>query len=359
MVARSKELADRLAYYFGLADTLPDRKRRLYIGMFVLGIVLLVVDTILTPYFSSDWVSAFANILLAALLTAGTFFLWRRCERQELVLLGVFAGATVYLLLSMFISLRALPPITVRDGLLRSVSPWLIWFIILEMTFFFTFRANTARRFSLVISILFLGFVVLAIAQMPPLPLYALHDFALLLTANVLVILLAYPLAHSQEHSAQTDFLTTLPNRSHGYEALLGEIERARRYSEGFAIILFDIDHFKKINDSCGHSCGDAVLRELASFVDEHIRRTDLICRWGGEEFLLLMTHCDLASARLKAEHLRTQIKNRPFHKNINLTASFGITAYYPYDTANTLLERVDDALYRAKRNGRNCVQVE
>lgn len=74
---------------------------------------------------------------------------------------------------------------------------------------------------------------------------------------------------------------------------------------------------------------------------------------------MLLMTHCDLASARLKADHLRQQLKNRPFHSTISLTASFGITAYYPYDTANTLLERADNALYRAKRNGRNCVEVE
>lgn len=359
MLARMKEFADRLGYFFGLADSLTERKRRLFISMFLLGVLLLVTDILLTPYFSSDWVSAIANVLLVIVLAAGSFFLWRRRERQELVLLGVFSAATVYLLLSMFYSLvdRALP--IARDGLLRAVSPWLIWFIILEMVCFLTFRAATARRFSLGVAILFLVFVTLAITRIGPLPLYSLHDFALLIAANIIVLLLAFPLAQSQEQNAQTDFLTALANRSHGYDALLAEIERARRYGEDFAIILFDIDHFKKINDSCGHPCGDAVLRELASFTNEHIRRTDLLCRWGGEEFLLLMTHCDLASARLKAEHLRQQIKNRPFHQNINLTASFGITAYYPYDTANTLLERVDDALYRAKRNGRNCVQVE
>lgn len=359
MLARSNKLADRFAYYFGLAESLPESKRRLFIAMFLLGVVLLVTDTAVILYLSFDWIVGIANILLAILMLGAVYYLWRRRERQEFILLLVFSGATVYLLLNMFHNVRSMPPIAVRDGLLRAFSPWLLWFIIVQMICFLTFRARTARRVSLIIASLFLAFVVLLLTQIGPLPLDSLHDIALLVIANVLVILLAYPLARSQENNARTDFLTGLANRSHGYNALLDEIERARRYGDGFAIILFDIDHFKKINDTCGHPCGDAVLRELSTFVDEHIRRTDLLCRWGGEEFLLLMTHCDLPSARLKADHLRQQLKNRPFHQTLNLTASFGVTAYYPYDTANTLLERVDDALYRAKRNGRNCVQVE
>jgi diguanylate cyclase (GGDEF)-like protein len=227
------------------------------------------------------------------------------------------------------------------------------------MTAFLTFRTASALRMALIVTILFLLDLLFFLVRVGSWPPTALHDFALLFFSNAVVILVAFPLAQTYEQSAQTDFLTSLSNRSHGYAALITEIERARRYNEQFAIILFDIDHFKKINDSCGHPCGDAVLRQFAGFVDEHIRRTDLLSRWGGEEFLLMMTHCDLVSARLKADHLRQQIKNRAFHSNIYFTASFGVTAYYPYDTPNTLLERADNALYRAKRNGRNCVEVE
>jgi diguanylate cyclase (GGDEF)-like protein len=202
----------------------------------------------------------------------------------------------------------------------------------------------------------FLLFSVIHLGVLQPIVLY---DFMLLSFASGLVIGMSFPLAESQERSAQTDFLTELPNRSRGYTRLVSEIERSQRYNEPFSIILFDIDHFKKINDECGHPCGDAVLQQVAAFTNSRIRRSDLLSRWGGEEFLLLMTHCDLPSARLKADHMRQQIKSRPFHKDIFLTASFGVTTYYPFDTANTMLERADDALYRAKRNGRNCVEVE
>lgn len=204
-----------------------------------------------------------------------------------------------------------------------------------------------------------MSILLFSLVQVGALNAVVLYDLILLLIANVLVIGIAFPLAQSQERSAQTDFLTGLANRGRGYTMLVNEISRAQRYDESFSIILFDIDHFKHINDQCGHPCGDAVLREVAVFANGHIRRSDLLARWGGEEFLLLMTHSDLASARLKADHLRQQLKNRAFHTDIALTASFGVTTYYPYDSANSMLERADHALYRAKRNGRNCVEVE
>ncbi len=359
MLQHGSDIADRLVYFFGLSDTIPERKRRLFLTMLALGIFLLIIDTALTPILMLDWYNALGNVLMIGFLGALSWFLWRRRERQELILFALFFGSALYLVIIMIYNTQRLPPPQPNDTLLRSVSPWLIWFILLEMLCFLTFRATTALRMALLITILFVITLAFSIYKISPLPPLALHDLALLLTANAFVILMAFPLAQTQEHNAQTDFLAGLANRSHGYTALLGEIERAQRYNATFAVILFDIDHFKKINDTCGHPCGDAVLRELAAFVNEHIRRTDLLTRWGGEEFLLLMTHTDLASARLKADHLRQQIKNRPFHKNINLTASFGITSHYPYDSANSILERVDDALYRAKRNGRNCVEVE
>lgn len=244
-------------------------------------------------------------------------------------------------------------------SLLHVASPWFIWLIVIYMVCFLTFRPRSALRMCLMVSILCMFLLLLPVARAAVAKPTVLYDFALLYVANILVIAMSFPMAQAQERNSQTDFLTALTNRNGGYARLVVEIERAQRYAETFAIILFDLDHFKKINDTCGHPCGDAVLREFAAFANEHVRRTDLLCRWGGEEFLLIMTHTDLASARLKADHMRQQFKNRPFHKNISLTASFGVTVHYPYDSANSMLERVDEALYRAKRNGRNCVEVE
>jgi diguanylate cyclase (GGDEF)-like protein len=359
MSERAHAIADRLVYFFGLTETIPERTRRLFIGMLVLCVILLVADALLSPLLATDWLIVTTDLGMAVFLGVAALWLWRRRERQQLILFAIFAGSALYLLLIMNYSLQRVPPSTVNVSLLQTVAPWLIWFILLDMTCFLTFRAATALRMALIVTIFFLLNLLFFLLRVGPLSPVAIHDFALLFFSNALVILIAYPLAQTYEQSAQTDFLTSLSNRSHGYNALIGELERARRYNETFAIILFDIDYFKKINDSCGHPCGDAVLKQVGAFVNDRIRRTDLLCRWGGEEFLLLMTHCDLASARLKADHLRQQIKNRAFHADITLTASFGVTAYYPYDTANTLLERADNALYRAKRNGRNCVETE
>lgn len=224
---------------------------------------------------------------------------------------------------------------------------------------FLTFRPRTALRMSLILCVVCMAFLLFSISRAGAMHPFAFHDFVLLSFANLLVIGMAFPLAQSLERSAQTDFLTELANRSRAYSMLVSEIARAERYNEPFSIILFDIDYFKRINDECGHPCGDTVLREVAVYANGNTRRTDLLSRWGGEEFLLLMTHSDLASARLKADHLRQQLKNRAFHHTIHLTASFGVTTYYPYDSATSMLERADAALYRAKRNGRNCVEVD
>lgn len=358
MFHRGNSPIESLVSFFNLSNTIPDIKRRMFMTIQLLGIFMLVASTVVSLRFAPDWFEIFANIGMIWFLTAMTWLLWHRRDRQELILFIVFFGAAAWLLMVMLYNVIQIPPDTAAD-LQQIVSPWFNWIILIYLMCFLTFRATGALRISLVISVMATSILLYCMLRVAPFQPTALFDFGLIYLANTIVLLLAFPLARAQEHSALTDFVTDLPNRTQGYNVLVSEIERAQRYGDTFAIILYDIDHFKKINDSCGHPCGDQVLREVSRFACEHVRRTDLLCRWGGEEFLLLMPHTDLASARLKAEHLRLQLKNRPFHKDINLTASFGITVYYPYDSANSMLERVDGALYRAKRNGRNCVESE
>lgn len=121
---------------------------------------------------------------------------------------------------------------------------------------------------------------------------------------------------------------------------------------------MYDLDHFKRVNDSFGHDAGDYVLRAVTDLVKKNIRTSDVEARWGGEEFMVLMPHSDMQHARNAAEKLRLAIAQYRFDKVGSLTASFGVAALEPRDDLNSLLKRVDDALYLAKERGRNRVET-
>ncbi|MFZ5574810.1 MAG: diguanylate cyclase [Pseudomonadota bacterium] len=157
---------------------------------------------------------------------------------------------------------------------------------------------------------------------------------------------------------ATTDTLTGVRNRRRFDEVLATEIQRAARYSGALSLILFDIDHFKRINDSFGHQTGDQVLVQLAVTVGEAIRSTDLLARWGGEEFAILLPGSDQNAARILAEKLRLRVENQVFPDVSHITCSFGVAEWVPGDRAEDLLRKADDALYRAKANGRNRVEI-
>lgn len=350
---------DRLVAALRLSNTIPELKRRIVLYMLLLGMALLGYDLLFALWLDFDWITSLLNGAMFFALAAAGWLLWRRRQHQELILLVLFLASALYLGILMYCHTARLPAEIVQASILRTMAPWFLWFMLLNMASFAIFRAEIALCISLILSAVAMLVVTWIILSRMSQPIQALHDFALLLLSNMFVILLAYPTAQHQERTLDIDFLTLLPNRTRGYNMLLHEIERAGRYNTIFTILLLDLDNFKKVNDSYGHPTGDIVLREFAAFVNHHIRKTDMLCRWGGEEFLLVMPHNDLKSGRLKADHLRLQIKNRAFAQHIRVTSSFGVTAYYPHDTPNTLLERADAALYRAKANGRNCVETE
>ncbi len=157
---------------------------------------------------------------------------------------------------------------------------------------------------------------------------------------------------------ATTDTLTGICNRLKFDGELDVEMDRARRYHVPLSLIMFDIDHFKLINDNHGHQAGDRVLRMVADLVSGNIRNTDWIGRWGGEEFMVLAPHKDLEAAARFAEKLRALIELHNYG-GLGITASFGVTLFQETDTAESLTARVDKALYRAKQNGRNRVERE
>lgn len=158
------------------------------------------------------------------------------------------------------------------------------------------------------------------------------------------------------ERLATTDTLTGVWNRRHFEQAVAAEIQRVGRYDEPLSLILFDIDHFKAINDTHGHLVGDQVLIALSHRVRDHLRGVDLLARWGGEEFVVMLPHCDGAQAQRLAEKLRVLIAAQPFPMAGRVTSSFGVVEFRPPESADAWLNRADDALYQAKGAGRNRV---
>lgn len=153
-----------------------------------------------------------------------------------------------------------------------------------------------------------------------------------------------------------TDQLTGVANRLHFTMAFEHDINVARRERSPLSVIFFDIDHFKRVNDEYGHLIGDSVLVRLASLVGKRIRRSDVLARWGGEEFIVLLPNTPLAEATEVAEMLRSRIETEPFETVGTLTCSFGVAVLEENDTSESLLKRVDTLLYEAKWSGRNCV---
>ncbi len=154
-----------------------------------------------------------------------------------------------------------------------------------------------------------------------------------------------------------TDRLTDLCNRRRLDQALADELRRSERYGTMFAGIMFDIDHFKQINDTHGHQVGDAVLVRVASLLRRVCRQGDIVSRWGGDEFMILMPESDGEAALLLAAKIGTQLAlpiedpSIPVH-----TCSFGVTDYRLGDTSEMFVARADAALYAAKNTGRNRV---
>lgn len=154
---------------------------------------------------------------------------------------------------------------------------------------------------------------------------------------------------------AVTDALTGVWNRRHGTELLAADLS-ARRPGQALSLLMLDIDHFKTINDTFGHQAGDHVLIEIASRLRRSLRGSDMVARWGGEEFVVLLRDCALPDALRLAEEIRAAIAEQPFGAMGSLTVSVGVAEARAGEDLTTWLERADQALYRAKRAGRNEV---
>ncbi len=155
---------------------------------------------------------------------------------------------------------------------------------------------------------------------------------------------------------ATLDGLTSIFNRRHLDQQIQLEITRVGRYNTPLSVIMFDLDHFKGVNDSYGHAIGDEVLIKVSNLVASCLRITDLFGRWGGEEFFIAMPQTDIHGALLVTEKLREILENTHHNKAGLVTGSFGVAEWMHGETADMIYKRVDNAMYTAKSKGRNRV---
>jgi len=159
------------------------------------------------------------------------------------------------------------------------------------------------------------------------------------------------------KQTALTDNLTKISNRLKGEDALNELIERSNRFHQPFSLMMFDIDHFKIINDTYGHDVGDVVLKNLCNYIRTLCKSSDIFVRWGGEEFLILMPGTKLKDAITFATKLKEGIAVQPLLKEGVVTCSFGVVSHQVGEKQNSFLKRVDQLLYQAKAKGRNRVE--
>ncbi|BCX66864.1 MULTISPECIES: GGDEF domain-containing protein [Pseudomonas] len=177
-----------------------------------------------------------------------------------------------------------------------------------------------------------------------------------------LLAALLYPMRNTLLYRAATqsalrDPLTDTGNRIAMDQTLLREIEVSRRHLQPLSLLMLDIDHFKQINDTHGHSVGDDVLKAVAASIKHQLRNVDMVFRFGGEEFLIVLSNTSREAAALVGERLRFAIQAEEYvaeERSILLTVSLGCSTLLPGESAESLLRRADNALYVAKREGRN-----
>ncbi|MGD8926861.1 MAG: GGDEF domain-containing protein [Thioalkalispiraceae bacterium] len=182
-----------------------------------------------------------------------------------------------------------------------------------------------------------------------------------------LIYHLVYPLRNAIAYqkalqAAQLDSLTGINNRAAMDSALNREVELSHRHDTHLSLLIIDIDHFKRVNDTLGHTAGDTVLKSMAKCFQKTMRTSDMLFRYGGEEFALLLSGTDIEGARQVGERIRNAVQTYPFvfdGKDLDMSVSIGVASLGRSESANRLFDRADAALYQAKKSGRNQVHSQ
>ncbi|KQP49699.1 GGDEF domain-containing protein [Pseudorhodoferax sp. Leaf274] len=291
---------------------------------------------------------------------AAFFVLWRRLLPMRVVDMAclLFAAGLCAACMALRLYVPAL-------GAKIDIQPLYLWIPVIYVFAFTLTGHRSSLRLSLAILALFVAISLPYLLQRPVAP-HANFTFQLHMVSAILVAALYF--FSSYQHRLQaaqltvdelarlanTDALTGLANRRRVGEEVAAELVRARRYGHAFSVILIDIDHFKRINDRHGHGVGDAVLVDLAARAKEVLRDVDMLGRWGGEEFIAVLPETGFAQTLDKARALCAHIAARPLAGDHAVSVSCGVATAQTSDSSGSLVQRADEALYAAKRQGRN-----
>lgn len=253
--------------------------------------------------------------------------------------------------------------------LLAASSSSLQWFPLVYVLLFLFLQYRYARAISLLFYLSFLiPFLIYiftswqSISQSELFPLYlqiaAGHPVYILALSYIELVQRKLAEAgvklRSVETDAMRDYLTGIPNRRASTEVLQKAIEKNTEHGTKTTVMMIDIDHFKRINDTFGHDVGDEVLLSFTTLIKNHIRNGDILGRWGGEEFILILPNTGSENARILSNRLCNVVAKHSFLTVGQVTTSIGISVSQPDDTVETLVKRADVALYGAKQSGRN-----
>lgn len=366
-------MAGTTAMAIAMAVVRPERSEG--IGLWALALVTHAVTYLLFMFRGqvSDWISiVLANTVLsltfALMLAAVTEFHGRPLPRLQMFLPVVASGVliaafldyyhgrvltssfmlTIQIGLILWALWRPEPPRPARGAVLISLALGTQGFILLVRGIWYALNAPpeggiTGNSFAQSITFL-VAFIVVLLASL---------GFILMTKDRAEAI---------SRDLANNDMLTGIPNRRLLQQTLRRDADRAMREHAAYAVLMVDIDHFKAVNDTHGHLAGDAVLRHVAHLLQARLRGQDMVGRWGGEEFLVLLPSTTREGAERLAQTLRANVSDAPCHHDgvtLPVTVSIGVCAdtLQPGDRARLLVDAADKALYAAKANGRNRVE--
>jgi diguanylate cyclase len=353
-----------------IGDTLHALKRRFYLWAVACGLAAILLSWILQA--ANATITLYSQItfpILTAICLGLLIGLWKRSVPLAWVELTLFTAIALALLGRLYdilyITGRAVDPdrqIAFTELLYRIPFVYVLAFLMFE----------SRRRLLLGSLVFFAASAILGLtygfqelrSRSDATDIYLLSRFFLANAGYIILLLVsvrlneqyvrARTLAESMTRLAYTDPLVPIANRRELELTIAREIQRATRHHQPLSIILFDLDHFKKVNDRYGHDAGDRMLIGVCQDVRRIVRLPDILGRWGGEEFLIVAPQTDLTQAMQIAERARQAIADHAHEHMGPITASFGVAEYHPDESAQNWLKRVDAALYAAKAAGRN-----
>ncbi len=345
--------------FFGEGEKFEKYKRQTYLMAFPFGVAVCTLFSF-SVWRQNDLLFSL-GILMIVMMCALTVAVWRGTRYLNTVELIFY-----YFLSSCFLAITQIQVFAATDAgdltpasLADSFYSLAMWMIVFMLASHLTLRPVQSRWF---IGFIFGSLVVMAFYNNWLIVVHGQFDYSMLFrwinlfSSITVTILLIQRMGVLRNRHATTDALTGVMNRHSLYQALGQEMERSNRYRRALSVILFDIDHFKLINDTFGHLKGDRVLVEVSALVTHAIRQADHIGRWGGEEFLILLPETDLAEAHILAERIRVVMAATSFDGVDGITASFGVSTHKYGENMENLLHCADHALYQAKAAGRNRV---